>query len=72
MNDKVLYVIRGDDLAQLKRWVPAMAMSLARNGDTKTMVHARQLKKILSDIEWGYGPETPITLVECEDDDNDG
>lgn len=55
------------DLAELERLIPSIADVAAFSTDAtpRLRTQIRQVKKILSDIRWNYGPPEQVERIPC-------
>ncbi len=60
-----MFQIHEDDLSELEKQVASLVddLMVLGNAGAKHRVKARQIKKILSDVRWNYGPPTNVEEV---------
>lgn len=65
-----LFQIKEDDLAALEHLLPQLAedLTLVMTGPAapRLRVQIRQVKEILSNVRWNYGPPSNVTIIPCE------
>lgn len=59
-----LYQINQTDLEELERMLPNLTRRLWPDIDNPTKVQIRTVKRIVSDVRWGYGPPEQCERIE--------
>ncbi len=66
-----LFQIYEEDLEELERVIPDLAISLSPHLGPRQRTQLRNLKEILSNIRWDYGPHTDVTIIPAGDGGDD-
>lgn len=64
-----LFQIHEDDLGRLESILPQLADALMPVLDNRLRVKIRQVKQILSDVRWDYGPPSEVEVIPRGDDE---
>lgn len=59
-----LYRITEDDLASLEHVMPLIVDAMFTNINPRVATKLRLIKRILSDVRWGYGPPSHVERVD--------
>ena len=62
-----MHQINDDDLGALEQSLPQIADALEPVINNRLRVQIRQVKKILSDVRWNYGPPSDIEIIPADD-----
>lgn len=62
-----LFQIGQDDLADLERLLPEIALSIPGQMDARLRARFRRCQTILSQVRWNYGPPDRVELVPVTD-----
>lgn len=62
-----LYKVTEEDLECLENLVPALALSLMPHLSNRDRVALRQIKRILSDVRWEYGPHKVEAVIPAQE-----
>lgn len=63
-----LFQINEDDLAALEKAVPQLVDALTPTLDNRLRVYVRQVRRIITDVRWNYGPPTDVETIPAEGD----
>lgn len=64
------YQITDDDLGELERSIPELASALGPAIDNRLRVQIRRVKRVLSDVRWGYGPPSDVEIIPVDDQES--
>lgn len=63
-----MFQINEDDLADLERTLPQLMDAMVPVMDNRVRTQLRQVRRIIGDVRWGYGPPTDVTVVRADCD----
>lgn len=65
-----LFQINENDLGELERILPQLSEALMPTMNNRLRRQLRQCQTVLSNVRWGYGPPTDVSVIPVDGTDD--